>query len=756
MWVIKNKKKFTAALLLTALLIFLFVTVLKNLFNEEYFQDIEGNKVLIEERTTINPDKSKVLDDYFLLTSNEQFEMYLEEDSLSFILLDKKTGKLLESTKKVSDEDKNLKSWADFMASGISIDMYREGAKITNRYTMYSNNVEKVFTYYKDGFAADIQFTFNNEGEEQYVKLHMEVLLTEEGVDVLIPSSQIQDTKGENIEKIANIYVFPFLGATYKGEKEGYMFVPDGSGILISLKDQEGRFTTPYTAKVYGKDIGIDVFVENVVNNTYPRIREAEPVYMPLFGIVYTDEGTGVMGLIKNGQECAEINAYPNGVSTDYNWITAKYYLRESYIHQTSKNTAGGITTFEKDLKGSDIYISYIFMAEDASYSRMATIYRGYLIDNEMLIKKDTDYKLGLDIIGTQSTKGILFRKVFPITTFRETSDILEYLRGNGVDGMQVTYRGWQKGGYDETFPVENIGIESKAGSLRELKDLIEKASKMENVNFSLFNNIGLASKSKSYDTGKDVVKRLDKLIYDFNNAYYLTPIKMLEVINKTSSDYLDIGLTCLSITGMTNHLYTYLYKNKIISRELTKIEIEKAAKTLSEAVNLYMEAPYDYLFKYAEGIFDIPLTGSNYSYTKTDVPFISMVLKGYIPMYSDYCNLNEAPADYILKLAECGVFPNFVISTEDNMKLVGTGFSNIFTSKFDDWKDTILFYYNELFEVNEKTKDAVITEHRIISEGFVRVTYDNGVKVYVNYTDKAIKADALEVNAKSFLICSE
>ena len=43
------------------------------------------------------------------------------------------------------------------------------------------------------------------------------------------------------------------------------------------------------------------------------------------------------------------------------------------------------------------------------------------------------------------------------------------------------------------------------------------------------------------------------------------------------------------------------------------------------------------------------------------------------------------------------------------------------------------------------------MTEHRILSDGFVRVTYANGARLYVNHTSRPCADGAVEVAAKSF-----
>jgi hypothetical protein len=41
--------------------------------------------------------------------------------------------------------------------------------------------------------------------------------------------------------------------------------------------------------------------------------------------------------------------------------------------------------------------------------------------------------------------------------------------------------------------------------------------------------------------------------------------------------------------------------------------------------------------------------------------------------------------------------------------------------------------------------------EHEILSSNVRRITYDNGVVIYVNYSDKAETADGLEIPAMGY-----
>ena len=47
------------------------------------------------------------------------------------------------------------------------------------------------------------------------------------------------------------------------------------------------------------------------------------------------------------------------------------------------------------------------------------------------------------------------------------------------------------------------------------------------------------------------------------------------------------------------------------------------------------------------------PMTGSRYNFVDEDIPFLAIVLKGSLPMYSNYINFEANKTEYFLKLVE-------------------------------------------------------------------------------------------------------
>ena len=46
---------------------------------------------------------------------------------------------------------------------------------------------------------------------------------------------------------------------------------------------------------------------------------------------------------------------------------------------------------------------------------------------------------------------------------------------------------------------------------------------------------------------------------------------------------------------------------------------------------------------------------------------------------------------------------------------------------------------------------DAQIIEHEILGNGITKVTYSNGIKIYINYSREEAEADGITVDAMSY-----
>ena len=390
------------------------------------------------------------LEDHILIAENQNYEMYLKEDTLGLIIRDKTNGAWMRSTVAEPNETDN-NTWKGLYQSGVTL-QYISGTNLNMTQADFINNVHTKKMYYRnDGFSADVSFY------EAGISYTLTVTLTENGFTAEIPQSSIREERPNNA--VGAIYVYPFLGHSVLGSDKGYMFIPDGQGALIELRDNERRFPAPFLGDVYGENTGL-----NVTSTYFRELVPPEKVLMPVYGMVHTEKGIGFLGIIESGAENARIEAWPNGASTQYDWIAARFLYRHVFMQPTGQ-TGGTVQSRTERPNRIDIKIRFEFTAgDDVGYDDLALSYRDYLRETGAFASAAADvYRTQVDFFGLEKRDWALFKLNVNMTRFSDAADILKDLSDAGVKAPLSVYSGWRSGGY--TAGVPNTGY-SPASSL--------------------------------------------------------------------------------------------------------------------------------------------------------------------------------------------------------------------------------------------------------------------------------------------------
>ena len=224
-------------------------------------------------------------------------------------------------------------------------------------------------------------------------------------------------------------------------------------------------------------------------------------------------------------------------------------------------------------------------------------------------------------------------------------------------------------------------------------------------------------------------------------------------MLNKFAKNYAKQGVSNLALAGITNNLFTYTYSSDAYSRFQCADTYAQAVAKADETLNLVMEQPFAYLWKNTKAFLDMPVYMSNFLYEDESVPFLSIVLKGVMPVYSDYVNFEANKEEFFLKMVETGNYPSFFITKESAADLIYTNSSDIYSSQYDVYREEIIAYTNELKAVYDKVAGAMITGHEILDNGVRIVTYSNGVQIYLNYGVATQTVDGVSIDTMSYKV---
>lgn len=718
--------------------------------NEE---QVNENGEVVMEGAVGKVDESEWItkDDYEKVAESDTYIMYLYEPRLSILLENKETGEILESTlSDEQDDGESNTSWNAYMKSGIVLSAI---IGTTNTYQVDLITCDNTMNVTKkdNGFSAEIFFTQYQFG------LTVDVTLEDDELVVNVPDDSIIEKKEGTY--ISTVSLFPFMGYTHMDEEDGYMLIPDGNGALIYLDNKEGKYSTGFSQMIYGKDSGFtDSSTKTLLWDKYETVVDANQVIAPIFGMTHLSQQLGYLAVVESGDERASVEAHPNGVMVNYNRCFAKFLLRDIYVQPLNNSNSGTVTNVETDRAHDDLQVRYLLLdGDDADYSGMAVSYRNYLLDNDLVSVKDTSYNTRVDFLGTDREEFLFSTKAVTMTTTDNIEEMYGDLQDAGVSSLLTIYKGWQKGGI-YNVPITKYKADSHIGGTSALTDLITSSAE-NNYNIYLYND-ALRANADTSNTTFNVVKKINKRTFKeelkeevYDTFLYLTPARTEGTLEKFVTSYTKEGVSNLALSGITNSLYSYSYKGDFYSRQDCLQSYADTVAAVDENTNLVLEQPFAYLWDNTDAFLDMPLGSSDYMYIDEEVPFLSMVLKGILPMYSDYVNFEANKTEFFLQMVESGVYPSFYITYENSSGLIYTNSSDLYSTEYATYRDTIVEYDEELRQVAEAVDGAFITNHEKMDNGVTAVTYDNGVVIYVNYSDNDVTVDGTKVEAMSYKV---
>ncbi len=689
-----------------------------------------------------------VPDGYEQIAENSRFRLYFRPDTLAIIVESKQNGALLYSTVQDPDSFKDQAAWKGFYQSGIVMEFIEDVKSTATQADFVNMNNEVNVTRLDNGFSADVLFP------DYGVGYSVTVTLDERGITVSIPQSGLKNGEKDGHKyTVSTFTLYPFLGHSVLGADEGYMIIPDGQGALIPLKDNEGRFSSPFDRPVYGTNLGI----EDTVNSKWSV--NTEPLIMPVFGMVHTADQIGFLGVIESGDNAARIRAFPNGANNlKFDWISAKYTYRMVYKQPTGPSS-GAVDMLTENPRSFDIVQHFLLVdGEDANYAGLGCAWRDYMDEKGFFDAAESDrpFDVEIDFLGLDKENYVLGRQDVVMTTFNQASEILEMLKTDGVDRVSAVYRGWAENGLTGSVPTDGFRPASSLGGSGGLNQLMSRARGLGfdlalEADFLSLNTVThptLTYSAFKKITGQTWSRATFGPVYD--TLYYLTPEKSLEIAESALDAFKKAQVPGVSLTGITrlmsDYYYNYHYRE---SGELAKIYTRIVQKS-AETGRTVLQAANAYLWPYADALSDMPVMGSDYAYVTQNVPLLAIALSGRMPCYLEYVNFEANATRFFLRLVEQGTRPCFLLTMEDPIELQNTNSADIYSSRWDLYRVTVAMWYRELAPLHELIDGASITAHDVVGD-MTRVTWDNGVKVYINYGDDAGELDGVALESMTW-----
>lgn len=666
---------------------------------------------------------------------NEYLVLYFEPASFSVLLQNKKTGyfwssnaEFLTETERRTDYRTGL--WVSYVIS----------TNISRNYqtkNLLGEKAEVKHTPLPDNKGLSATVNFSNLGFVFEIKLYLD------GLDfvVEVPSVKIQENNPRY--RLVLIHLFPYFGSVREDKYPGYMFIPDGSGALVRFKEEIP--TDYYYAKYYGADFG------------YVDIPANRDLTLPVFGMIHDVGTNGFIGIIESGDTIADLSANFWGYrNSNYFWITPVYNYREFYTNVIDKSESGAPTVSEY-LNAVDLKVRYrILSNEDADYVGMGRAYQEFLEEKGVLTlqEKREAIPLALDLIISELEPALLGKRLVKMTTPEQALEIYRDLQAVGIKNQRLNLLGWSKSGFIDTAPYKiKLNASKKA-----YRTLIDAAEKEEAKVYFLVDYI-LTSSAASRPKNTDLARRMSKtkmelkLYRSLNDTAYLNflfPEVSLEFAEKDYSKFQKLGIENLAFSSLGNTLFSYYQNGKRYNRSESLTYYQEIPKIYGKSA---FYKPNAYMFEAASEYYQLPLYNSQHHYFTDLVPFLPIVLKGYLDYYSPYLNFNALGKEQILNLIDFGINPSYILTAEPTTKLLYTKARNYYSTEYADFREQIIENYQYINNALSQVHGARIIAREVLDAGIVKVSYENGKAIYLNYRSTDYKFGEIYLQAKDYLV---
>lgn len=593
------------------------------------------------------------------------------------------------------------------------------------------------------------------------ITVPVEYTLKDGNFDASVMVKEIVDDQivEENQYILVDVTVLPAFGAG-NWAAEGYLFVPDGCGALIGFNNGI-QLSSNYKSMVYGSDMSI--IAETQVTYT-------EAIRLPVFGTVVGDEA--LMGIITVGDGASSITAINGHDRCGYNAVSSVFHYRVMQAQYNLFNKRKVNLVARPEYKYDTYSVRYTALSgEDADYVGMANEYRQYLIDEKGLAKQNINPTFHLNAVGAfeqpATFLGIIpYTERVKLTSFEDCQKMLEALKGKGIEDVTLKYIGWSNNG------IENAKLPKAANSLGVLggnKKLAVLQEYVKGQNIELYPEADLMTFQKNgngVSINKNAVRSVfGKTTYRYkymlstyvselgtDKTVLLSPEKLVDIGGRYLTSLKKQNFSAVSLSTMGEYCYSNFYEKNGQYRAQFPEYVENTLQPYKDAgVKMSFSGGNAYVLPYASMITDVPMNSSGYDIFAEDVPFYQAVLHGYIPYTTKSLPQTADPEAGYLAAVETGTELAYAGIYEDASVLFDTAYDNLYGSNYELWIDKAAGQHAAYAPLQENVKNETIADHsQPVADVYV-TEYSNGTKVYVNYNQKAVTVDGVEIDPRSF-----
>ncbi len=627
--------------------------------------------------------------------------------------------------------------------------------------TRNKEDIEKFFAeagYTQEDYELDMQLMAGAK-EATGPVFNISIIYRLEGNDLVVelPYSEVRCASDY---PIVNISMLPLFGAGGPNDT-GYMFVPEGSGALINFNNGK-RSQNAYYANLFGWDYGTKR--TEVINET-----EAP---FGVFGV--SNEDGSFICIMEGGNSYGAVSADIGGRTHSYNLVFAKYTVLHSDQYKVTGRTAKLLLMYEQQIPEDTIVQRYRIL-DESGYVEMGKAYGEYLRAKPEMKSESASQEIpvNVELVGAidkvVAKMGLPVDSIVATTTYSEAEEIMNDLVEAGVRDLHMRYTGWCNGGVNQkvltsVHPLGELGGDSG------LKKLLTTAKEkdvdlfLDGISCFAYDS-GMLEGFMSFEhaarfTTREIAKIYPYSIVTYRESDWMDPFFLVrpgyakQCAENLISAVAERGAGGIAFRDIGNLLSGDYYDRDTVTREQVKsMEIDTLQKADQAGLKISIKEGNEYALPYVDLITDMNLTGTEYGILDERVPFYQIAIHGMKNYTGEAINLAGDYTTLLLECAEYGAGLNFTFMASDTSVLQDSAYSCYTSSGYYAWRDEavemILKYQNDMSGLNRQR----IVDHKNLADGVSVTVYEDGTRVFVNYTSIEYQDGGTKIAARDYLV---
>lgn len=323
-----------------------------------------------------------------------------------------------------------------------------------------------------------------------------------------------------------------------------------------------------------------------------------------------------------------------------------------------------------------------------------------------------------------------------------------------GFDDMRVTSRSIK------TYDKNAMPVERSVGKNSDLTALAQKAAELGSTLSLTANFVEADTDTRSYSKRNDVVYLSNYAILTDpdEETFILSPEVIREKYEAFAKEAEKLSVSGLRLERVGQYIPFNYNRGHVWTTEQT---LEAYQQMLADARASLGEVSVQggaiWAAPYADLLTEVPYKDSGFQFTTEAVPFYQLVMHGVRAYTATPGNLSSDLDREMLRWVEMGYMPYFELTWSSTEELMYTDYQSLFTAQYSAWLDKVSAIAADFADGDlHNLRTALMMEHTKISSDLIRVRYDNGMQVYVNYADHDQQADGLTIPAMGYLVTKE